>query len=123
MLGRTGLSVPLKMSKRDLLTAPTVSQSSEKNLVDNHSKKHSFRLCSSLKWCSSVQYEFSAIAMLLSFCPVQQLICALTGIVYNVIFWLTRKAAAFMAKKPVDCCVMLACNVRAPLSQTAFARI
>jgi hypothetical protein len=34
-----------------------------------------------------------------------------------------REAAAFVAKKPVDCCVTLACNVLAPSSQTAFACI
>ncbi len=35
VLGGIGLSVPLMMSERDLLTTPSVSQSSEKVLVDN----------------------------------------------------------------------------------------
>ncbi len=41
--------VPLMMSERDLLTTPSVSQSSEKVPVDNRSKRHCFCFCSSLK--------------------------------------------------------------------------
>jgi hypothetical protein len=41
---------------------------------------------------------------------VLQPICALTGIIYNVLFRSTREAAAFVANKPFDCCVTLACN-------------
>ncbi len=44
MLGGIGLSMPLMMSERDILTTPSVSQSLEQVLVDNCSKRHSFPL-------------------------------------------------------------------------------
>ncbi len=74
------------ISDRDLLTTPSVSQSLEKVPVDNCSKRHSFRFCSSLKWYSIVRYELSAIVVLLRFCPVRQLICALTGVIITFSF-------------------------------------
>jgi hypothetical protein len=48
VLGGISLSVPLMKSERDFLTTSSVPQSSEKFLIDNPSKRHSFLFCSSL---------------------------------------------------------------------------
>ncbi len=70
---------------------------------------------------------------------MRQPICALTVINNNILFWSTREAAAFVAKKPVNChllamfellwakqpvhdiWLLLASRVQAPLSWLAFA--
>jgi hypothetical protein len=48
----------------------------------------------------------SALVVLSRFCHEQQPICMSTGIIYNVFFWPTSGAATFLARKPVDCCMM-----------------
>ncbi len=48
----------------------------------------------------------SALAVLSRICRVWQPIRVLTSVIYNILLWLTCRAAAFMAIKPVACCLL-----------------
>jgi hypothetical protein len=100
--GGIGLSVPLMMSQKQIFWhTPSVSQSLEKASVDNCSKRQSFCLAS-LKWCSSVVWYLSASQTQQQGCckgfACGRSICVSTGFINNILFYLMRRADAFLAQ-------------------------